>query len=116
MVFVIVIIIVIAFIVMIMVNDIVMVIILIVVVVGVVVNVTTVDDMDIAIVVSPVRLCDWRSFGLAWGLMAGLQATPVLGVLHGPEAVRPALSGSSSTFRAPNLYFKLKLLNALNAI
>ena len=63
-VFVIVIIMVIAFIVMIVVNDIIMDNVFIVV--GVVVNVTAVDDMVIAIVMSPVRLFDRRSFGLAW--------------------------------------------------
>ena len=79
-VFVIVIIIVIAFIVMTVVNDIIMEIIFIVV--GVAVNVTAVDDMVIAIVMSPVRLFDWRSFGLAWGIIVGLQGMRALGMLH----------------------------------
>ena len=58
-------------------------------------NVTAVDAMVIAIGMAPVRLCDWRSLGLAWGFMAGLQGMPALGIVHGPEAGQPALSGSS---------------------
>ena len=34
--------------------------------------------------VSLVRLRDWRSFGLAWGLMVGLRGLPATGVKLGP--------------------------------
>lgn len=34
--------------------------------------------------VSQVRLRDWRSFGLAWGLMIGLQGLPATRVQLGP--------------------------------
>ena len=36
--------------------------------------------------VSLVRLRDWRSFGLAWGLMVGLQGLPATRMQLGPGA------------------------------